>query len=125
MPTYLRAPTKTFECGAALNPNLRVKVSSAGVVTAAGAADMDIGTTVTTTRASGEDVTVALASLEGTAVMTASEAIDIGEAVYGAASGKVGLTDTNHPVGIALSAAAADDDELEVLRMPIVPNAGA
>lgn len=50
----------------------------------------------------------------GTVICTAAVAITAGALVYKAANGKVGLTNTNALVGIALEAASADGDFLEV-----------
>jgi hypothetical protein len=51
----------------------------------------------------------------GTAKMTASAAISAGAVVYKAASGKIGTTNTNARVGIALEAATGDGSIIEVL----------
>lgn len=116
MPGVFRAARRTFEAGGAIAQDLRVVLGSGGTVTVAGAADREVGTAVRPSFASGENIAVDLASLEGTSVVVASGAIAIGASVYGAASGKVGTTDTGSPVGVALTAAAADGDRIEVLR---------
>ena len=117
MAGYFRAPSRTFRTGAAIGQHLRVKVGSDATITVAAANDSDVGTTARETFASGEEVAVELASLEGTAKMVAAGVVAIGAKVYGAAAGKVSTTSSSaQPVGIALSAAAADGDVIEVLR---------
>lgn len=50
-----------------------------------------------------------------THIMIASEAIAVGNRVFGAAAGKVGDTASGHCVGIALTASSADGDQLNIL----------
>jgi hypothetical protein len=50
----------------------------------------------------------------GSIICVASEAIAAGATVYKAANGKVGETNTNARVGIALEASAADGDHIAV-----------
>jgi len=70
--------------------------------------------------ASGDVINVALFSKAGTLKMIASEALNAGVLVYSEASGKVQDTAqaTSYLVGIALEAATADNDVIEV--MPVV-----
>ena len=51
----------------------------------------------------------------GTVKLTASGAITANVNVYKAANGKIGTTNTNKLIGIALEAATADGDVIEVL----------
>lgn len=107
---------RTFTAGEALSvPYLRVKLSS-GAVVAAGASDQDIGIALRAV-ASGEPVAVKLRNFPGSTAMVAAKAITAGTSVFTAASGK--LSDASpagsYPRGVALSAAAADGDEIEVL----------
>lgn len=69
---------------------------------------------------SGEEVGVVYANKQGTAKMVASKAIAAGVKVYSTAAGKVTDTfaSTGFMEGIALEAAAADGDVIEVLRVP-------
>ena len=55
----------------------------------------------------------AVLAIEGAYTFTASEAIAVGEAVEYAA-GKVAVLDAGVKVGVALTAAAADDDTITV-----------
>lgn len=120
MTTFLRAPTKTFESSEAIAKQLRVKLGTDGRVSiAALGTDQDIGVTNGYAYEAGDDVGVDLASLEGTMRGVAAVAINPGEKIYGDADGKIGKTNTNVPIGIALSPAGADGDVFEFLRMAI------
>lgn len=67
----------------------------------------------------GDTVAVALHSKQGTKKVVASAAISKDAIVYTAAAGKVGASaSTAFPLGIALEAAAADGDVIEI--MPLV-----
>lgn len=88
-------------------------------VTAAGAVASAAGNAVgfaKTAAASGARCPVQVA---GVAIATASAAIAVGAAVEVAAGGKVVTKSAGVTVGRAMSAAAADGDQIEVL---IVPN---
>ncbi|MDM4014968.1 capsid cement protein [Roseiconus lacunae] len=109
MTTFQRAPTRTLEASEAISKHLRVKVLAAGTAAIAGAADSDIGTSASYAHDAGDEVAVDIASLEGTERGIAAVAIDIGDKLYGAADGEIGKTNTNAPIGIAMSAAGAGD----------------
>ncbi|MCA9138957.1 MAG: DUF2190 family protein [Planctomycetales bacterium] len=119
MTTQLRAPSQTFEATEVISKNLRVKLNAAGTVSIAVGADSDIGVTNGYAYAAGDDVGVDLASLEGTAIGVAAVAITTGDKIYGADGGKIGKTNTNAPIGIAMSDAAADGDKVEFVRRQI------
>lgn len=120
MSQEVRECTKTFTAGAALVQN-RLVVLSAGVLDYADAYTPAIGTLEDTTFASGDVVGVRLIPGEGTFKMMASAAITSGAYVYQAASGKI--DDVGFiPVGIALEAASADGDIIEVLPSRLVPD---
>jgi hypothetical protein len=116
MSQFVETPTRTFTAGAAIAQHLRVKLSS-GKLAVAGASDVELGTTEYASFADLDVVSVRLRTAEGTAKMTASEAITSGNPVYAAAGGKVASTGTVY-VGTALEAATADGDVIEVLRGP-------
>jgi predicted RecA/RadA family phage recombinase len=109
--------TKTFVADEAIAINLRVKLDSDGKVTVAGLADKEIGTAVTPAFAAGDRVTVRLRTAAGTHKMIAVEALAVGATLYTEAAGKVQDTaaSTAFQVGVALEAAAADGDVIEVL----------
>jgi len=117
MSQYVETPTKAFEAGAAIAQHLRVKLS-AGVLAAAGVADLEIGTLDEATFASGDAGNVRLRSAQGTCKMVAAGAIAQGAVVYSAASGKINDVVGKYKLGTALEAATADGDVIEVLRMP-------
>jgi len=104
--------------------HLLVKVGSdASHVAACGASEVPIGTVPDEASAAEENVEVALLGCApSTRKMVASEAIDAGEKVYTAASGKVqdlpAGAGTYYCVGTALTPASADGDVIEVDPAP-------
>ncbi|MCP4571482.1 MAG: DUF2190 family protein [bacterium] len=114
MAQYVQTPTKTFTAGGAIAKNLRVAFDGTNIA-AAGVGDIEIGTTEAPVLAAGP-AAVRLRSAQGTAKMTAAGAIAAGAAVYSAAGGKVNDVASMFRVGIALDAATADGDVIEVLR---------
>lgn len=121
MSQYVSTPTRYFEAGAALAAHLRVKLS-AGVLQLAGAADIALGTVETRVLAAADPTAVRLRTAQGTRKMVAASAITAGSYVYGAASGKVNDVANGNLEGIALDAAGADGDVIEVLPLPPVPD---
>lgn len=69
---------------------------------------------------SGQNVGIAFANKQGSAKMVASKSIAVGVKVYSVAAGKVSDTFGTGAFceGIALEAAGADGDIIEVLRIP-------
>ncbi len=116
MSQYVVTDTKTFTAGAALSKHRRVKLS-AGKLAYAGVADVGIGTLEQDCFADGDVVDVRLRNLQGTVKMIAAGAVTSGAVVYAAANGKIDDTASNQQVGIALEAATADGDIIEVLPM--------
>jgi len=114
--SFVETPTRQFKAGAAIAKNLRVKLSS-GKLAAAGVADPSIGTLEEASFADLDIRAVRLKTAVGTVLMVASGAISLGANVYGAASGKVSSTFGPQHEGIALQAATADGDIIEVLRL--------
>lgn len=113
MSQQLLTHTKTFTASGALGVHLRVKTPSS--LALAGATDHELGTLVQPTFAAGDEVAVHLRTAQGTVKMVASEAITAGNPVYAAASGKIAASGTVL-IGIALEAATANNDVIEVLR---------
>lgn len=109
-------PTKAFTSGAAHARGVRVKLSS-GVTALAVLADNSwIGTVQNTVTTSGDPVSVVLRA--PTIQMVAAAAITAGAFCYTAAAGKVSVTATGAFIaGIALTAATADGDIIEVLPL--------
>lgn len=107
-------PVKTFTCNGALGKHLRVKLT-AGVLALAGTTDLEIGTMAAATFAGETAGAVRLRTAQGTDIFVASEAITAGNTAYAGANGKVAATGTV-ALGVALTAATADGDRIEVLR---------
>lgn len=114
MSQFVETPTRTFTAGAAIARHLRVKLSS-GKLAAAGSTDHELGTMEQPSFADLDVVAVRLRTAQGTCKMVASEAITAGDPVYAAASGKIAASGTVL-IGIALEAATANNDVIEVLR---------
>jgi len=95
----------------ALGVGVRVKLDSNGLISAAGATDAWIGTTCHAIAASGTG-TVRLRNSPGTHLFVAAGAVEVGDKLYPAASGKV--NDVQSAGGwtgfVAVSAASADGD---------------
>lgn len=106
----------TLKAAGAINANRCVELDSNGDVTATNAIADDVIGVAEETVASGEYVTI---QTMGVAKLTASAAIAIGAQVMPTASGagKVSTSSgaTAKSIGIALSAAAADGEVIEVL----------
>jgi hypothetical protein len=119
MSQYTDSGVKAFTAGAAIAQHLRVKISSEKLA-AAGITDRDIGTLAEASFADLDVVPVNLANKQGTVKMVAAAAITMGALVYTAASGKVSVSaQTAYPIGIAMEAALADGDVIEVMRFGV------
>ena len=107
---------KTFTSGATHTRGTRVKLAS-GVTSAAGLTDNNwIGVTLATVTTSGDPVAVQMRapSFQG----IAAAAITAGAFVYTAASGKFSTSaSTGFIAGIALTAATADGDLIEIMPL--------
>ena len=119
--SYMDLPTRVFTAGEALAAYRLVFLSNNEVVLADGDSLLVIGSTgIDGAVADGADVNVRLWNASGTRRLTAGGAITAGEVVAIAAGGKVvEQTDETIIYGLALEAAAADGDVIEVL--PIGP----
>ena len=118
MSQYVNGNYKSFPAAAAIGKHLRVKLNGSGKLAVAGATDFDIGTLRDPATFADEPVAVRLVSANGTVTVVAAGAIAENAVVYGAAAGKVNdvqATDS-FQFGIALEAATADGDVIEVLR---------
>jgi len=114
--TTIQNNTRTFVAGEALDAYLLVKVESNGtVIKATELADEPVVGFTVQPSASGEATAISLTHGGGTSYGTASEAIAIGGTVYAAAGGKLATTGLNSArAGLALTAATADGDVIEV-----------
>lgn len=107
---------RNFAVTAATAAGLRVILGSDGRITAAAAAETEIGVTLAAGAAEDDEVPVLLATSEGTTALTADGVVAIGAKVYGAAGGKAGATATSAvPIGIALTAGVLNGS-FEVVR---------
>jgi len=110
---------KSFPCVVAIGQYLRVKLTAGDLVVAG--AEADIGTLQAATFGAGtimpQSGSVRLPNDGGTHVMVAAAAITSGVVVYAAAAGQVSAAVNAFPVGIALEAATAQGDLLEVLPL--------
>lgn len=124
MAEQVDTPTRTFTAGAAIAQYLRVKLSSEKLAVA-GATENDIGTIDRDVFADGDKVAVRLRNAQGTRKMVAAGAIALHADVYGAAGGKVDDVANENHYGIALTAAAADGDIIEVLQYTLADDLNA
>lgn len=117
MSQIVETPTRTFVAGAAITKNIRVKLTSEKLAAAA-IGEKEIGTIRAETFADLDEVAVRLVTAQGTVKMVANGAVTLGADVFSAASGKVSATQgaTSFRIGVALEAATADGDFIEVLR---------
>lgn len=121
MSQYVDSNSKSFTNDTtAIGRYLRVTVSS-GVLALAGAETIGLGVTTRRIEASVAG-SVDLFTKPGTFAMTASAAISAMDLVYAAAGGKIAATPTGAPIGIALEAATANNDIIEVLYLPKLGN---
>lgn len=115
MSQYVDSNTKAFVAAGTIAQYSRVVLGSGGTITAAVLADREIG--IAMDRAvSGDPVSVKLRSGAGTCKAIAAAAITRGASVFSAAAGKVSVSATGaFNLGIALEAATADGDIIEIL----------
>lgn len=112
---YIDGKVRTFTAGADLGAHIIVTLSG-GNAAVCDATEQPIGVTEYAV-ASGEAVAVRLLNSGGTVEMVAGAAITSGADVYCIAAGKIDDSDPGSgiKVGIALEAATADGDIIEVL----------
>lgn len=117
MSQYVETACKAFTAGVAIPKHSRVILSS-GVLAIAGLAEKEIGTAEVAAFAAGDVIPVRLRTAQGTCKMIAIEALAQMAPVYTETDGKVQDTAqaTSFLIGVALEAATADGDIIEVLR---------
>ena len=116
MSQYVETPCKAFVCGGAIGQFLRVKTPAA--LAAAGATDVEIGTIEEAALAIYDVRAVRLRTAQGSCKMVAATSFAVGATLYGAAGGMVDDVDNGNRIGIALEAATALNDVVEVMRSP-------
>lgn len=109
---------KTFRAGVAIGQFVRVKLVS-GVLQIAGAGEVGIGITQAEAFAANDPIAVKLWSAPGTFKMIASAAITSGAEVKPMASGKCDDSGTDLSLGVALEAASANGDIIEVVPVRV------
>ena len=114
MSQYTEASVEQFTANAALGQFLRVYLGSNGKVALAGVNDFGVGTVENASTAADEKIGVRLNSAVGSRKVVASGAITVGDPVFCGAAGKVSSSGATR-YGIALEAATADGDVIEVL----------
>lgn len=120
MATEVRDQVRTFTAAGAIERHDLVALSGTDVV-AAGPTDNAIGVAERKV-ASGEFVGVRLLNGVGTVICVAAGAFSAGDEVYADASGQISNDASDTFVGIALDAATAQGDEVEVLLSGALAN---
>jgi len=115
MSQFVDGNVKAFTAGAAIGIHVLVKIAS-GKLAVAGLGDEYIGSMTQASFADGDVVGVRLKSAAGTHKLVAAGAFAQGARVYSRAAGEVDDVSTGAKgCGIALEAAAAADDVVEVV----------
>lgn len=120
---------RTFIAGEALATNRRVKIESGTTtkppeVVYADAGEQHIGITQLAV-ADGVNVTVRMRTHPGTQEAVAAGAFSVGATLYGAADGKVDDTSSGTAIGIALEAATANNDVVEIIEFTTISTTAA
>jgi hypothetical protein len=119
----------TFTANGAIGAKIRVKLTAGSTteppqVEIAGAGEQHIGVTQFGV-ATGELVAVKGRHSPGFHEMIASEAIEVGDAIYGAAAGKVKDTSDGSSIGYAIEAATANNDIIKCIDEAILSTTAA
>lgn len=117
MTTQIEGPKRTFIAAALFGRFTRVKLDGSGKIVLAGDTDLELGVTEEEVFKVDKRVAVRLRTAEGTTTMVADAAIAAEAPVFTAANGEISSTQgAGSRIGIALEAAGAAQDEIEVLR---------
>lgn len=115
MSQYVDSNTKAFTAAGTIKQYARVVLGSGGTITEAVLADREIGI-AQVAGVSGDTIAVKLRTGSGTQKAIAAAAIARGAAVFSAAAGKVSVSATGaYNIGLALEAATANNDIIEIL----------
>jgi hypothetical protein len=117
MSQYDDSGYKAFKAAGAITIYDRVKLSAADTVDVAGLAEIEIGTAQNAAFAANDLVNVKLRTAPGTHKMRMKDTGSAAATVYTEAAGEAQFTATNtaYVIGIALEAATAENDIIEVL----------
>ena len=116
MSQIVETSTKCFTAGTAIGVGVLVKLSSSKLAVA-GLADQPVGVMEEASFADGDLRSVRLLSAKGTIKCKAAAAVSEGAVVYGRADGLVDDDSSSSAIqiGVALEAASAKNDLIEVL----------
>jgi hypothetical protein len=118
MSQYNDGPVKTLRAAGTIPQYARIKLDTNGDWALAGAGAGGKADAIALHAAVvGDMLAGRLLNVGGTVKVIASEALTLGELIYGAANGKVDDLTTNCLEGKALEAAGADGDIIEMLIM--------
>jgi len=113
---------RTFTAGVALAEGERVVITAGSTTTPPEVSLAPVGATsdfigyVEYAAAVGEPVTIRPRTMDGTKKAVASAAIGVGAVVYGSANGRVSTTASGSPIGLAVEAATAAGDIIEIIE---------
>jgi len=116
--TTFNNSSRTFQATAvALAAYSLVKVDSDGKISVAGDNNTDavVGVTLEDIAASGYGAVKLLNAAGSVEVLAGGDTVAVGAIVYADGSGKVGTDSSNHKIGYAMTASAADGDVIEVI----------
>jgi hypothetical protein len=116
--TTFNNSSRTFQATAvAIAAYSLVKVDSNGQISVAGDNNTDAvcGVTLEDIAASGYGAVKLLNASGSVEVLAGGDTIAVGAIVYTDGSGKVGTDSSNHKIGYAMTASAADGDVIEVV----------
>lgn len=119
MSQYVDSGTVSFAAAEAIPIHSLVTLENTGTVSVNGLAERPIGVAESQANAAGDMIAVRLFNAGGTMKVIAVEALAIGATLYTEAAGKVQDTAqaTSHPIGVAMRAATADGDVIEMIPL--------
>jgi hypothetical protein len=120
--THAGPITKAADAAIARFLVVKEGTTAGSTIAVCGASDLPLGCTLNPADAAADRIAIGLFAFGETRLLTASEAITIGDPIYTAASGKVqnepASAGTYYRIGYALTSAAADGDPVEVQTFP-------
>lgn len=119
MATQNDSGTSSFTAAAAIPQFARVKLNGSAKIAKCAAVDACIGVTQKEAFADGDVIPVRMLSHGGTFKMIAASAISEMAVIFGAADGEINDDKVGIGIGLALEAAAADQDIIECVFAPM------